>query len=99
MQNKKEQILMYLHSVLLFWFLLFVGSFFLPDGGKAAGVLAMGNAVFLFANIPFSLVTLVLKAKGQFSGKYNRAVAILSVLNICVGIAAWLFVAALLRKP
>ncbi len=99
MKNKKWNIIVYPHIVLLLWALLFLGSIFLSDSGTTASVLAFGTPLFLFFNIPFSVVSLVLNAKGYFSKKYGRTIVVLSILNIIVEIAAWYFAILLLQKP
>lgn len=98
MKNKKWNIIVYPHIVLLLWALLFLGSFIF-DSGTAASIFAFGTPLFLFFNIPFSAVSLVLKAKGYFSKKYGRAIVVLSILNIIVELAAWYFAILLLQKP
>ena len=99
MKNKKWNIIVYLHAVLLIWALLFVGSLVVPDVRKIAGVLAIGNVLFLFVNIPFAVVSLVLKAKKYFSIQYEAPVVVLSILNIVIGILAWIFVVLVLQMP
>lgn len=81
--------LRYLHTGLLLWFVLFFGSLHISP--YLAAVLAIGNALFMFVNIPLSLFSVLLMAKGRFSKQYNIPIAILSILNTGVSIAVWSF--------
>lgn len=99
MKNMKRNILFYVHAILLLWAIMFVGSLFISDGGKIAGTLAIGNALFLFVNIPLSVASFVLKAKNFFGQKYAGVMAVLSILNTVVGVAAWVFAVVLMQSP
>lgn len=93
---KNADFIIYIHSFLLLWavaFLVCLQSYYLRN---ALSVLAFGNIAFLFFNIPFSIISFVLNAKGFISKKYAKPLAVASVLNILVGIAAWMFAAAVL---
>ncbi len=96
MKNKNWNNLVYVHSGLLLWALLFVVSLFIPDGGKTASVLAIGNALFLFVNIPLAVFSFILKAKDRFSIEYESPVVVMSILNTIIGIVMWLFVLLLI---
>lgn len=98
MKTRKWDFLFYVHGALLLWFVLFVISLSIPDGGKTASVLAIGNALFLFINIPLVVFSFVLKAKDRFGTGYERPIAVLSVLNALVGILAWIFVILLMQS-
>ena len=91
MNHKKWDLLFIPHTILLLWAILFLGSLHLSDGGKTAGILATGNYFFLFVNIPFSIFSIILKAKGCFSKKWGIYILVFSILNILVGIAGWSF--------
>ena len=99
MKSKNWKCLHYIHGALLLWFVLFIISLLIPDGGKAASILAVGNAFFLFANIPLAVFSFILKAKDRFSMAYETPIVVLSILNIIVGILMWLFVVMLIQKP
>ena len=99
MNTKNWNFLLYIHSALLLWFVLFIISLLIPDGGKAAGILAVGNSLFLFANIPLAIFSFILKAKDRFSIAYETPIVVLSIINIIVGILMWLFVVMLMQKP
>ena len=99
MKNRNWNFLVYVHGSLLLWALLLALSLSVPDGGKTAGVLAAGNALILFVNIPLAVFSFVLKAKGRFDLQYERFAIVLSILNLIIGIAAWLFVLLLLKMP
>lgn len=99
MKTKKWNFLLYVHGALLLWFVLFVISLFIPDGGKTASVLAIGNALFIFINIPLVVLSFVLKAKDCLGTDYESPIAVLSILNAIVGILAWIFVILLLHSP
>lgn len=82
----------YLHAVLLLWAALFAWSlFFIHDGGKTAGTLAVGNFAFIFLNIPLALRSFVLAAKGRFSQKFTIPIIVMSILNTAMGVNAWAF--------
>lgn len=99
MKTKKLDFLVYVHGALLLWFALFAGSLFLQDGGNTASVLAIGNVLFLLANIPLGILSLIWTAKDRFSPRFKVPVAILSVLNILVSVAVWIFAVMLLQMP
>lgn len=99
MKAKKWDFLLYVHRVLFFWFVLFVISLSIPDGGITAGVLAIGNPLFLLINIPLAVLSFVLKAKNRFSTDCERPIVVLSTVNAIVGILAWIFVILLLQSP
>ena len=99
MKTKNWNILIYLHGALLLWFVLFVTSLFIPDGGKTASVLAIGNALFLFVNIPLAVFSFILRVKDRFSTEYERLVVVLSILNTVIGIVLWIFVVLLAQSP
>lgn len=99
MKLKNWNFLVYIHSILLLWFISFVASLSLGDGGKTTGVLAIGNALFLFVNIPLSIFSLVLYKKDRFSKHHKIPAVVLSIVNMIVSIAAWIFVVMLLQKP
>ncbi len=98
MKNRKWNMLVYVHGILLLWALLFIGSLTLHDGGRTAGVLAPGNALFLFVNIPLAVFSFVLKRKKCFDKSYETPIVVLSRLNAMVGIAAWIFLAMLIHE-
>ena len=99
MNTKNWNFLLYVHSALLLWLVLFVVSIFIPDGGKTTGMLAIGNALFLFSTIPLAIFSFILKAKGRFSTAYERPIVVLSIFNLIVGILAWCFVVMLMQMP
>ena len=99
MKTKNWNFLVYVHGALLLWALLFVFSLFIPDGGKTASVLAVGNALFLFANIPLAVLSFILNARDRFSIACKTPIVVLSILNIIVGILMWLFVVILMQMP
>ena len=99
MEKWKENGILCVNVFLLLWAILVIGSIFVDGSGELTGMLAIGNALFLFVNIPFAVVSFLLKKKGCFSKPYERPISVLSLLNLLVGIAAWLFVSVLFRKP
>ena len=99
MKAKNLDFLVYVHGALCLWFLLFAGSLFIRDGGQIASVLAIGNVLFLLANIPLGILSLIWTANDRFSPRFRVPVAILSVLNILVSVAVWIFAVMLLQMP
>ena len=81
------------------WAILIVSILYFADGTKIGmtliGILASG----LFLAIPLSVVCLIARAKGRFSKKASAAVVPLSILNILVGIANWVFCILIGRNP
>ena len=96
MKTRKLDFLVYVHGALLLWATLFVLSLFMSDGGKTASRLALGNLLFLFVNIPLSIMCLIFSRKNRFDAHYKVPAIVLSMINMFVGIAAWIFVALLL---
>ena len=99
MKNKNMNFFVYLHGILLLWAVLFLICLSIPALRGMLDFLGWGNLLFLFVNIPFSLVSLVLKAKGRFSRKYGIPIVVLSLLNTVVGIMVWWFVVLLFQMP
>ena len=100
MRQKKWDWLLIVHTLILLWALLFVYSlFFRTDGGKLAGMLAPGHFVGLFICIPLAIISLIARRKKRFSEKISILISLLSIFNICVGIADWLAFFMLMRMP
>ena len=98
MKQKNWDFLLYIHGVLLLWVVLFIASLFIDDGGQIASILAVGNALFLFVNIPLSILCLVLNKKNYFH--HHKAFAIiLSAINMLISIIMWIFVVMLMQMP
>ena len=96
-RKKKWDWLLILHALIILWALLFVYSVnFRTDGGKMASILAIGNFFGLFISIPLAVISLIARAKKKFSEKLSIPVILLSLLNICVGVADWIFFFTLL---
>lgn len=98
MKNNKWNLFVYLHGFLFLWAALFIGSL-LISAVDIAAALAIGNALFLFVNIPLSVATLILKKKDFFDIEYEDTIGILSILNLLVGIAEWVLVIMLAQSP
>lgn len=97
MKRKNFDFFLYLHAFFFLWFTVFFIALF--GSGKLAGILALGNFLFLFVNIPFSVLTVVLIIKQNFSKKFNIPILVLAILNFLVGIAAWTFIIILSQSP
>ena len=97
MKTRKLNFLVYVHGGLLLWAVLFVLSLFMPDGGKTASRLAFGNALFLFVNIPLGILCLIFSRKNRFDAHYKVPAMVLSMINMLIGLVAWIFVAMLLQ--
>lgn len=85
------QLLVGIHMLLTVWALLFACSLFLADSGTSADILAVGNIVFLFLDIPLSVWTLILRKKGRIRKSSSAIAAVLAVTNTVIGIGAWYF--------
>ena len=68
---------------MLLWFVLFVISLSIPDGGKTASVLA---------------VSLILSKKKHFTHHKAFAI-VLSIINMLIGIVMWIVVVMLIQMP
>ena len=99
MEKKKWDVVLLAHILIILWALLFFPSLLLHDGGKIAGALAGGNLAGLFISIPLAVISLIARAKKRFSEKASGAVLVLSILCICVGIAAWTFAVMVILTP
>ena len=97
MKRKNCDFFLYIHAFFFLWFAAFFLSIF--GSGKLAGMLAPGFILFLFVNIPFSVLTIVLKIKQIFSKQFKIPILVLAILNFLVGIAAWTFVIILSQSP
>ena len=97
MKTKHLDFLVYVHGALCLWFVLFAGSLFIRDGGKIAGALAIGNVLFLLANIPLGIFSLIVK--NRFSTNYRMPIVILSIINMVISVAVWIFLIMLLQMP
>lgn len=96
-EHKNADFIIYIHSFLFLWAVAFLACLQFYQLRNALSVIAFGNIAFLFFNIPFSVISFVLKIKGFISIKYAKSLVVLSIVNILVGIAAWIFVAIVLR--
>lgn len=92
----KWNILVYVHAALLLWAVLFICGLLVFS--KTNFVFAFGNFFFLFVNIPLAILSFVLMSKDYIDIKYKVPTAVLSVLNIIVGISAWYFVILLIQE-
>ena len=102
--RKKADFLLFIHIVLAIWAVLFclymcvVDTAWMidfPGRDLLLSILATVNFFGEFVNIPLSVVTLVLKAKGRISKRFGTPVVLLSVFNMAIGIAVWVFVVML----
>ena len=99
MHERKWDWLLIPHILIVLWALLFVCAGLIPGGGRMAGALAPGNIAGLFVCIPLAVVSLIARARGRFGEKASVPILVLSVLNICIGAAVWVFFIMLLRSP
>ena len=102
--RKKADFLLFIHIVLAIWAVLFCLYMCVVDTAWLIGfpgrdlllkILATFNFFGVFVNIPLSVVTLVLKAKGRISKRFGTPVVLLAVFNMAIGIAVWVFVVML----
>ena len=54
---------------------------------------------FWLINIPLGIISLVAVAKGRAKKSLSVPLSVLSVLNILVGLAAWVFLILLMKMP
>ena len=98
--QKKWDWLLILHILIILWAVLFVFSlFYSTDGGRMAGMLAPGNFAGLFISIPLAIISLIARAKKRFSENCSIPIVVLSIVNICVGVADWIFFVMIMRMP
>ena len=98
MKNNATKIIMFIHWFLLLWALLFLGSLFWAENGQIAAVLACGNILFLFANIPFSFFSVIFALKKPSSVKLKILITVLSLCNTLVSLGAWYIVHLISQK-
>ncbi len=94
-KDKNLNFIAYVHIFLFLWAVAFLVSI-LCD--KTTFILSIGNAAFLFFNIPFSIVSYILIAKGRLNKTHSVLTLVFSILNIAVSIAAWYLVYTLSKK-
>ncbi len=100
MSQKKWDWLLILHILIILWAILFVFSlFYSTDGGRMAGMLVPGNFAGLFISIPLAIISFIARVKKRFSENCSIPIVVLSIMNICVGIADWIFFVMIMRMP
>ena len=98
MKASKWNGFVYVHGILLLWALLFIGGLHI-FGRNMPAFLGLGNFFYLFVNIPLAICTFVLISKDFITGAKKVPTAVLSVLNLIIGIIAWYFIILLIQKP
>lgn len=91
------QTLFTVSSVLCLWALLFIFVLFIH--AERFYLLAVGQVFFLLHNIPLGFVSLVRIIIKRVDKSLMLPLAVVSVMNILVGIADWTFVIMFLQKP
>ena len=88
----------YVHLVLFLCACVFLIGLFLKEA-VLVSIFSKAMIAFLLLNIPLGIISLVSAAKGRV--KQNRVVSlsVFSIVNILVGVAAWIFLVLLLKKP
>lgn len=91
------QTLLILSSVLFLWVFLFI--FVLIIHAEILYFLAVGQVFFFLLNIPLGIVSLARIIKKRIDDRLRRPLAVLSVMNILIGLADWTFLVLLVHKP
>ena len=91
------QTLFILSSILFLWAFLFI--FVLIIHAEILYFLAVGQVFFFLLNIPLGIVSLVRIIKKRIDDRLRRSLAVLSVMNILIGLADWTFLVLLVHKP
>ncbi|MBR4864092.1 MAG: hypothetical protein IKU07_05895 [Oscillospiraceae bacterium] len=99
MKNRNWNFLVYVHSVLLLWVILFCCCVIVPVPAAFGWFMGIGMCLFLFVNIPLGVFSFILKAKLCFDIDYEGPISVLAVTNMLVGVAAWFFYIMLLLSP
>ena len=89
-EKNKWDLLIKVEGIAVIWFVAFLGSLTLVDGGRTASVLAFGNFYFAFLAVPAGITGLIQKKKGAFSPNWEGYAVPLSVTNIIIGVLAWI---------
>lgn len=98
-QKKKLHNWILIPNIVLFvWAVFFVASIIL-SWGHTAGIISIGQVLFLFINIPLAILSFVFIAKKRVSKKIIVPLIIFAVLNIIFSIADWIFVILLINMP
>lgn len=99
MHRHKWDRLLIPNIAIIVWAALFLCCLFIPDGGILAAIFAPGHVAWLFISIPLATVSLIARAKKQFSKKISVPILVFSILNICIGIADWFFLLGFIQMP
>ena len=91
------QTLFILSSILFLWAFLFIFGLFIH--AQILYFLAVGQVFFLLLNIPLGIVSLVRILKKRIDDRLRWPLAVLSVMNILIGLADWTFLVLLVHKP
>lgn len=91
------QTLFILSSILFLWAFLFIFGLFIH--AQILYFLAVGQVFFLLLNIPLGIVSLVRILKKRIDDRLRRPLAVISVMNILIGLADWTFLVLLAHKP
>lgn len=91
------QTLFILSSILFLWAFLFIFGLFIH--AQILYFLAVGQVFFLLLNIPLGIVSLVWILKKRIDDRLRRPLAVISVMNILIGLADWTFLVLLAHKP
>lgn len=91
------QTLFILSSILFLWAFLFIFGLFIH--AQILYFLAVGQVFFLLLNIPLGIVSLVRILKKRIDDRLRWPFAVISVMNILIGLADWTFLVLLVHKP
>ena len=91
------QTLFTVSSVLCLWAFLFI--FVLIIHAERFYLLAVGQVFFLLLNIPLGIVSFARIIIKRIDKTLRLPLAVVSVMNILVGIADWTFIIMLMQKP
>lgn len=96
-EKNNGQTLLILSSVLFLWAFLFIFGLFIH--AQILYFLAVGQVFFLLLNILLGIVSLTRIIKKRIDDKRRLPLAVISVMNILIGLADWTFLVLLVHKP
>ena len=98
MRQKSTDWQIYVHVILFLFACAFLIGLFLKEAALVS-IFSKAMIAFLLLNIPLGIISLVSVAKGRV--KQNRVVSlsVFSIVSILVGVAAWIFLVLLMKKP
>ncbi len=98
MKQKSTDWQVYVHVILFLFACAFLIGLSL-NNDVLISIFSKAMIAFWLINIPLGIISLVAVAKGRAKKSLSVPLSVLSVLNILVGLAAWVFLILLMKMP